>query len=365
MSEQTTLTASQRASLFANATRQNMQMLPTQTATSGATTLNFSLPKARLLSKILLDVVAEIKVTHATAKTLPSFDVFTAYKLLRRVSLDLNNGFSPFVVGGKELAMYNLVHRGNMNYMNAPFTNSSDDATADTNAFGYWLNKGASAEGKVNKVRFTVELPVSINDRDPVSLILLQNEQTNVNLILDIANGADMFDNTSGYTIEIQNVKATPMVETFSVPASANCFPDLSILKLVNSRNDAFVGGGQHIAKLSTGTIYRKLIFRITDENGNPLADDDIMSDISLVFNQADSNYNINPHLLRMLNTTQYGFTLPKGMFVLDFAYQGIVGMSGSRDYIDTERLTEMWLRFSTKDSVRVELVTETLARLA
>ena len=353
------LTASQRASLFAQATRQNMQMLPSQSVNQGATTTTFTLPKARLLSKLLVDVSAKVKIKHASATNVPEHDVFSPYKLLRKISVDLNNGFSPYVIGGKECAMLNMVHRANAKYIGEVYEN-----TDETNAFGYWKNKGASASGQTNEIRFTLELPITTNDRDPVGLILLQNDSTVVNLVIDWANATDMFDDVSGYTIELVEGKVTPMTETFSLPSNPNCFPDLSVLKLVNSRNDSYVGAGQHIIKLSTGTIYRRLIFRILDENGNPLSDDEITSPISLVFNQADSNYNIDPRLLRMLNTTQYGFTLPKGMYVLDFTYNGIVGLGGTRDLVDTERLTEAWLRFSTNGSGRCEIVSETLARL-
>lgn len=353
------LTASQRAALFAQATRQNMQMLPSQVASSGASTLTFTLPKARLLSKILLDCSFKVNMKHPSELDLPATDVFSPYNLIRKISLDLNNGFSPYVIGGKEVAMLNMVHRGN-----ATFLKQASENSIDTNAYGYWKNKGAAADGKENEIRFTLELPVTLNDRDSIGLILLQNEQTTTNLIVDLANGSDMFQNSDGYTCEITNAKITPMLETFSIPANSQAFPDLSVLKLTVSRNDSFVGAGQHIIKLSTGTIYRRLIFRLVDENGNPLDDTDLNGTIDLVFNQADSNYQIDPRMLRMLNTTQYGYTLPKGMYVFDFAYQGIVGLSGTRDYIDTERLTEFWLRFNTNGSGRCELISETIARL-
>lgn len=358
MADNTKLTASQRASLFAQATRQNMQMLPTETVSSGATSSTFLLPKARLLSKILIDVCAKVTITHPSETTVPECDEFTPYGIIRRVSLDLNNGFSPYVIAGRQCAMINMINHGNADYL------KDVNSKSESNAFGYWKNKGASPTGKQNEIRFTLELPVTLNDRDPVGLILLQNEQTLVELKLDYANGAEIFADSTGYTIEINEIKATPMLESFSIPANANAFPDLSVLKLVNSRNDSYVGAGQHIIKLATGTIYRRLIFRVLDEDGNPLSDEDILSNIDLVFNQADVNYSINPRLLRMLNTTQYGFTLPKGMYVFDFAYQGICNMSGSRDYIDTERLTEFWLRFNTGGSGRLEIVTECIARL-
>lgn len=358
MANENNLTAAQRAALFAQATRQNMQMMPADTVTSGATTSTFILPKARLLSKILLDVKAKINITHGMKTVIPETDEFSAYGIIRRISLDLNNGFAPYVISGRQCAMLNMVSRGRADYIDAV------NQYTDDNHFGYWKNKGASATGKENEIRFTLELPVTLNDRDPVGLILLQNEQTVVELKIDYANGADMFTDTEGYTIDVKEITAKPMLETFSIPANSQAFPDLSVLKIVNSRNDSYVGAGQHVIKLTTGNIYRRLIFRILDADGKPLADDDILSNIELLFNQADNNYSIDARSLRMLNTTQYGFTLPKGMYVFDFAYQGVVGLSGTRDYIDTERLTEFWLRFNTGASGRVELLTECISRL-
>lgn len=361
-------TAAQRAQMFAQSTRQNYQMLPKQTVDGGARTMTFSLPKARLLSNILLDFDFSVKITHATKTTLPeeNMDDFSPYALIRRISLDLNNGFQPYVIGGEECAMLNMVHRGSASFVSAVNTNyDTDGSSATDNAYGYWKDKGASASGKVNHIRFTLELPLTLNDRDPVGIILLQNDQTNVSLLIDLANGSELVKNIDGYTVEITKCGVQCATETFSIPAVADAFPDISVLKLTNSRVDSLLGEGQHIIKLETGNIYRRLIFRVTDANGLPLADEDFLSDISLVFNQADTNYNINARLLRMLNTQHYGFTLPKGMYVFDFAYQGIVGLSGTRDYIDTERLTEFWLRFNTSKSVKVNIIRECLGRLS
>lgn len=88
MAEQ--LTAQQRAQLFAMSTRQNMQMLAKETATTLPNTLQFTLPKARLLAGLYINV----KMTFGTAPTVS--DKTKLPKLIRRISLDLNNGFAPF-----------------------------------------------------------------------------------------------------------------------------------------------------------------------------------------------------------------------------------------------------------------------------
>ena len=346
------LTAAQRAANFAMMTRQNKQMIPQQTTTQEASTLQFSLPKARLLSKVKMLVTGQIKLTGTGTNGAEPEDV---YKIIRRVSMDMNNGFSPFVVSGKELAMYNKIDQNGSIYQDGNYVRING-------ANGGYL---ISSSGVLNIFSFCLDLPVTLNDRDPIGLILLQNEQTQVNVTVDVGTAAECYKHISTISAAtLVSLSVSLMTETFSVPANSNAYPDLSVLKLVNGRHDSLPASGQNIVKLSTGTIYRKIIFQIFDNEGNPVEDDDVLSTIDLVFNQADVNYAVSAAMLRYDNFKQLGFPLPKGMFFFDFSYQGITNMGGSRDYIDTERLTEFWLRFNTATSGTVEIVTECLARL-
>ena len=361
MSTPAKLTTQQRQAMFAQATRQNWQTLPQEAAHQGATTLQFTLPKARLLSKIWLDVEATVSIKHSSG-TAPAVDFFTPYKLIRRCSLDLNNGFQPFLIGGKELAIYNGMKQ-NSGYVYG-YQNHYTGAAAIP--YGYNTHKAltASSSGAANTIKFTMELPVTLNDRDLIGLILLQSAETNVTLSVDIANGNDLLDNATGYTVDIQTVKVKPTVETFSVPAVQEAFPDLSVLKLVNSRQDAFLGSGQNIVKLATGTIYRKLAFYITDADGKPFEDEDFTGNLELVFNQADVNYSIRPETLRHINESRLGAPMPKGVYVFDFSDNGVPNYGGTRDLIDSTYLTEFWVRFPTGKAGKVSIISECITRL-
>lgn len=312
MSQTKELTALQRAQMFAMSTRQNWHMLAKQTTQNLPGTLQFNLPKARLLSGLFVSV----KMTGGDIST------------IRRLSLDLNNGFAPFVVSGEELQMYNHI---DLNPLNFPA----------------WATK----EGEGDTI-YNFYLPVTTNQRDPIGLILLQNDQTNVTLNIDLGVGATKVD-----------VKV--MVETFSIPADVNAYPDLSVLKLVNGRSDSLPAIGQQRIQLTTGTIYRKLAFKLVDENGAPMSLEDLNGNIQLVFNQADINYSIDPEMLRMWNEKQLGAELPDGVFVFDFSNSGgLPNLGGTRDYIDSANLTEFWLEFNTAKKGKCIIVTETLARL-
>lgn len=346
------LTAQQRANLFAMSTRQNLQMMAKQTVTAPSTSMQFTLPKARLLSNVFVRVKAKINVKHASQTRISNTEL-VPYRIVRRYSLDLNNGFSPYSISGDGMALLNMIQ---------PNANMILDKSAYFNCPNSFE---ASPGGTENDFMFTVQLPVTLNPRDPVGLILLQSEQTVTDLRLDIGNPIEMFTgDTDGFTIDLVSLEATPMLETFSIPANSSAFPDLSVLKLCQDRTDTLTSAGQQIVKLSTGTIYRKLILFITDENGNPATADYVTSNLELVFNQADCNYSVNPDMLRAKNAYDLGHDIPEGVFVFDFTNQGLPNFGGTRDYIDTEKLTEFWLRFNTSGKGKVKVISECLARL-
>jgi hypothetical protein len=347
------LSPQQRAINFATATRQTQQMLPAQNVQGEQSTVQFTLPKVRLLSKILLEVdaVATLKSTAASITK----KVMSPYQVLRSISIDLNNGFRPFVVSGRDAYLYNI------NRLNPDVLNVQSNAKGIN-----YVDNAASAAGTDGRVKFMVALPLTLNDRDPQGLILLQNEESQVTLTVDIARLQDAYVINAGTSDQVifKSMTITPLVETFSIPPVKEAFPDISILKLVASKADSFAGNGQNIVKLNTGLIYRKLVMYFEDTDGNPIKDADFSGNLELIFNQADIPYSIKPSILSAKNHSDLGFVLPDGVYVFDFSNQGIPNLGGTRDYIDTEKLNEFWVRFNTVKSGKLTVVTETLSRL-
>lgn len=346
------LTAAQRAAYFNASTRENIHTLGKQAVTEALGNMTFTFPKARLLSKVYLDVTAKVKVKGA-AGVVQGLDVMTPYKVLKRVGISLNNGFDPFVISGEKLALLNMIqiHPG----MVLP-------AEAGTNCTFGGLT--ASTEGTSNEFKFCLEVPLTINEASNTGLILLQNAETMVQLSIDTAAPADILAK-EGYTVEIEKVEVSPTLVSFTIPSVEQAFPDLSVLKLVSAKTEPFVGSGENIVKMNVGTIYRKLVLYITDENGVPFEDEDITSNIQMLFNQADTPYNVAPRMLRYINAAHLGMTLPKGVYIFDFSTQGqLANVGGSRDLVDTERLQEFWIKFSSTKAGKVTVISENLTRL-
>lgn len=347
------LTAQQRALLFGASTRQHFQMLGSQTVSGGAQTVNWRVPKARLLQGIKVLFEADVKITGAS-KTFTD-DVLAPYRICRRLSVDFNNGFMPVVAGTHELALWNCLRP--MPEMIFPSKDGSTLCEMKSDLT-------ASTGGTSNKFSFTIDVPLTLNERDPVGMFLAQNAETNIDIVCDIANPSEIIGNESGYTVEITSLKITPMTTTFSIPANANAFPDLSVLKIVDSRTETFAGAGQNHVKLPVGMIYRKMILVLQKNDGSPMLPEDINGNIELVLNTADIPYSISPAMLRAVNKMQNGCAMPDGVYFFDFSYQGVCNYGGSRDYIDTETVSELTLRFNTQDAGKLTLISEKLSRL-
>lgn len=348
-----TLSPQQRAVLFAQATRQNYQTMPTQSVNAENTTVQFNLPKVRLLSRILLHVEATATLT-STAATIQTA-AYGPYNILRRIALDLNNGFSPMVLSGQDLSLYNRLR------WNSQFMDVNTNGKANT-----YLENVAAGGGHDCAIRFTLPLEVTLNQRDQTGYILLQNDESMVTLTIDVATLANAYVLNAGNSdaVTFKNMKITPTIESYSIPNIPQAFPDLSVLKLVSSKSDIFQAGATSIIKLPVGTIYRKLVMKFQDNNGVALTDQNFTGNLDIVINQADTPYSVQPQTLSALNHMQYGEPLPSGVYVWDFSDQGIPNYGGSMNYIDSEKITEFWIRFNASVAGTVTVISENLARL-
>lgn len=349
-STQKQITPAEAAQNFAQLTRQNMHMLP---AIAGAesSTISFNIPKVRLTSKVKIMVEAVVNVKHASA-TIYTPPTFGPYALIRKVGIEAQNGFRPFNISGEDLQM--------LNYMD----NDAKIFTPQTSGRGKVVQGlGSSVGGVNNTVRFWLDLPFTLNDRDPIGLILTQNQETTISVTIDTNAVTSLLAVTTGYTVVLNSLTFTPMVETFTIPAATNAFPDLSVLKMVQSSKQSIAGSGEQTIKLSTGQTYRRIALYL--ENGGVGVDDSaITGNFEILFNQADAPYKISPKQLSAINAEAYGQPMPNGLWGFDFTYQGFANYGGSRDYVDTSRLTEFWIKFNSPGAGSVTVVTETLSQL-
>jgi hypothetical protein len=206
------------------------------------------------------------------------------------------------------------------------------------------LENVSSSSGTENDISMVLDLPITLNDRDAIGLILLQNEQSIVTLNVDCASIASIMTETD-HTTDNLSISITPVVETFSIPMIPDAIPDYSIIKLVNEQSENIVSTNEMTVKLPIGLTYRKLGLYLASDTAYTPIDHSKISGFQLVFNQADSPINVPADYVAYQNKVDYDGSLPLGSYVFDFSSQGIANLGGGRDYIDTERLTECWIK--------------------
>src|SRR5215510_1386422 len=138
---------------FVANTRRKIVQLPTQTRPVGGGTTSINLPKTGLLAAIVVAIRGSI------AGTLTVPNALGMASIISRVRLTLNSGIDIFNVSG---AGYHYLLR---EALESEYT----DIAGQSNA-----------RSAVTAAAFNLDMliPVAINMRDPLGLILLQNEQT-------------------------------------------------------------------------------------------------------------------------------------------------------------------------------------------
>ena len=352
MAENRSVTPQERMAAFIRETRQNMHMLSQKSTAQEFSTLSFEFPKSRYLACVYVQCTVDVTLTHASTTEFP-IEPYQFARAIRRLSLDLNTGFKPFVLTGGEAMLYDYIGT-NVN-MISPAGNAWNNIPEKLTA---------SSSGAKNTCTFTLKLPLTLSGRDLAGLVLLQNDATTVTLNIDVGNGADILT-SAGLTAVINTFTANVMLETFSIPANPIARPSLSILKLVNALNNNIPASGQNIVKMPTGTTYRKILMAFKDADGNPADDDFISSNIELVFNQADVNYQVSPAMLKAINEMDLNIQLPQGVYCFDFSRAGFLSnYGGVRDLVNTAQLTEFWIRFNTSAAGSVDVISEVITQI-
>lgn len=342
MADNTKLTAQQRAQLFGAATRQHFQMVGKKSV-GAMETIEFTIPKARIVEGFRLRM--EGQVLNYNGNNSKPYDW---YDVIRRISVDFNNGFSPVVVSGAQMAMINTLSPA---ARLIPAVNHSTIQHGQAPTLCRYDGEGY--------FDFMLDIPLALNYRDPVGLVLAQNQETTITVTIDTANPANVFEGATG-------LEAVVSLEcnSFSIPANTNYLPDMSVLKVVDARNEVFTAGQNYI-KLPVGMIYRKLVFKFETADGNTMFPNQILGNLELVLNTADIPYSIDPMMLKDFNIMQVGVDMGEGVYFFSFDWQGLAAnYGGSRDLLDTERITEFAVRFNAAVPGKLTIVSEKMSRL-
>jgi hypothetical protein len=315
---------------FIDATRQNFTQLPAQNYAKDGR-LYFDLPKAGLLSRLFVTVVGTMTVTPGTGTAVLSER--RAFNLIKRVRLIANSGASIFDVSGYGTYLINTLLR--------------KDATPNDS----FIDEGYKAEiysagvaSGANAWKFGLEIPIAINERDPIGLILLQNNATQLTLEIEFnpefgVNGVIAPVVVTGNAVSSFAGKVDVMMEYFTVPRNKEDYPSLNVIHQWLEQQDAIASAGAWAKSLLRGNTYMRMIHYVTLNN---LLDTANVEKLRVLYNQSEVPYIINKLPQLFIQRARYGRDLPKGTFVHDwYMSSGQVSLGTSRDFINSANVTE------------------------
>ena len=214
---------------FVANTRRKIVQLPTQTRPVGGGTTAINLPKTGLLAGIYLAIRGSI------AGTLSVPNALGMSSIISRVRLTLNSGIDVYNVSG---AGYHYLLREVME-------SEYGDISGQSNA-----------RSAVTAAAFNLDMivPVAINMRDPLGLILLQNEQTLLTLNIDWASDTSV---ATGATV---TCTAIPYIELFTVPVDPADYPPLNIIHQTLEDQQAISGAQDWVYNWPRGNTYLQVL---------------------------------------------------------------------------------------------------------
>jgi len=294
---------------FNGATRRKVNQLGNVVKVTGASNVSsFNIPKVGYVGRIWL----AIRGTVAGTLTVPNALGFAS--IIRNINVQVNSG----------LQLYNSSGAG-FHYLLRPFLDFGQDPFPQSNA-----------RSAVTAAAFNLDMmvPLMLNFRDPIGLILAQSEATL--LTVNITWESDSVVAT-GATV---NCTVTPYVEFFTVPSSDAAQPPRNTVHQILEDQVAGVVAGPYPYTLPRGGLYLMLLLGY----GMGVAGADNASQVQLRAAQSDYLQSPDMPYLDMI-TAATGFQRQRlaGTYPLDFAgTSGLGTYDLMRDTIDTSRLTDM-----------------------
>jgi hypothetical protein len=235
--------------------------------------------------------------------------------IIRRVTLRLNSGSVIWSMTGP-----------NYHYLYRPTIDSGYiDVLGHTNATAAVTATGAILD---------MIIPLMVNERDPIGLLLLQNRQTT--LSLDVEWEADTNVTATG---TFAGFAVSPQLLVFSVPPDPRSLPPLRWLHVVTDESLVQGGAGDVTYNVPRGNTYEMVI------HGAGLAaagGADSWSRAVMRVNQTSYIFDFTPNMMDVFYRRQFGRARNPGAIYFDFITTSGLGKYGTtRDLYDSNRTTD------------------------
>jgi hypothetical protein len=293
--------------MWQNSTRRKLIRMATYTQASG-NVMFWDVPKTGILSRVFL----EISVTLAGTITGPN--ALGIQAAIKRVRLIANSGIDVFNMSGTG---YNSLLANYLEHYiySVPSTNARAAVSATT-------------------FKLPMVIPVGVNTRDPIGLIMLQNESTLLQLSVEMEAQANL-----GTSITTYNWTITPTLEVFTVPVDRKDWPAFNVIHQVFEDVRVVSGAGDVEYYWPRGNTYLQVLHGC----GLAQSGSDAWSRAKVRLNQSDFIMDLTPDAMDTEFTSEHGYARLPGVVAFDLMGSSGLGIFGStRDMLYSAAVTDL-----------------------
>jgi hypothetical protein len=290
-------------------TRQKVIALTSRTSTNLAgETLSWDVPKTGILAGLWMLVTGTLTGTPSTLNALGKANLITRYRMVANAGITLIDVSGP----GYHYLMRDMIEH-----------NVDPVPQAD--------GRSAVASGAFDLSAF---FPVALNARDPLGLIMLQNEDTQLRLELEIGAVTQLANDFSAISLTCQ-----PFLELFTVPQNSENWPPFQFAHTWSEEQLTISGAGDVTFYWPRGNIYAQMIHGA----GIGAAGADNFTQFKVRINQSDYLIDAPAAFLTRQVSRYRGRTRVAGVIPVDFLSMSGLGNYGSgRDLLDSRQLTDL-----------------------
>lgn len=293
---------------FFDNTRLVHSRLEVKSKPTGGGVVSWNLPKVGYLASIWLRISATISGTLSNHNPLGLASIIRNVRLTTNAAIDIINisgaGYSYLLDEMQETGLF----RG---------TGQND-------------GRSAVAAGTFN---LDMVLPVSVNMGNPLGVLLLQNEQTNVTLSIDFEADTTV---ATGATV---TATVEPIIWYYTVPSDPRDLPRTDVLHTIIEESKPVSSAGTETVVLPRGYTYKAIAFGY----GIGAAGTDKFTRVQLRVGQNQFPYDYSPAILDMQHYLLKGRARPAGAVFFDFQSMTGQGTYGHpRDLFNSAVVTDL-----------------------
>lgn len=292
--------------MFQNKTRR--KVIPLSSQSKGTSNpLVWEIPKTGLLAGIYLSITGSVAGTLSAPNALGKCSIINRVRLVGNAGIDIIN-----LTGWH----YHHLLRDYLEHYIDVYPASDGRSAVATGAFD-----------------LSMWLPVAINGRDPLGLVMLQNEETLLTLEVEFNADANV---ATGATV---TATVYPAVEIFTVPPDPADYPPLNVLHQIVSDTAVISGAGEYSYRWARGNTYVQTLHGA----GIAASPSDNWSEYKLRINQSENVERYTPALLNLAHARTHGVTRRAGVIPVDMIGTTGLGNYGStRDLLYSALVTEL-----------------------